>query len=151
METYLLKPWTMSDVEQMALFYKQHMAPQFTQYPWPRDLFEKFVKEHNGSVRLSTSLSLLLDQRGPVRMTGRCALSLPAEQHPQAVSVAPVQCSARRGCELAPIRQCNGPSHGHYPARALSAERDFGAGIFRSSWRPSPRAPSSTCTCPCTR
>jgi hypothetical protein len=49
-ETYLLKPWTMADVEQMALFYKQHMAPQFTQYPWPRELFEKFVNECNGSV-----------------------------------------------------------------------------------------------------
>lgn len=40
----------MADVEQMALFYKQHMAPLFTQYPWPRDLFEKFVKENSGSV-----------------------------------------------------------------------------------------------------
>lgn len=56
MDTFLCKPWTMGDIEQMGLFYETHMAPLYTQYPWPRDLFEQFVKENAGWVSLSPHL-----------------------------------------------------------------------------------------------
>lgn len=47
-ENFLSKPWTMEDVERCDQFYKSHLAPFYTEYPWPRHLFEKIVKENKG-------------------------------------------------------------------------------------------------------
>ncbi|CAG9465634.1 unnamed protein product [Pedinophyceae sp. YPF-701] len=47
-ENYLLRQWTMQDVEMADAFYKSHLAPGNTAFPWPRDLFERFVRENNG-------------------------------------------------------------------------------------------------------
>eukprot|EP00698_Gefionella_okellyi_P019561 TRINITY_DN6007_c0_g1_i1.p2 TRINITY_DN6007_c0_g1~~TRINITY_DN6007_c0_g1_i1.p2 ORF type:complete len:516 (+),score=106.80 TRINITY_DN6007_c0_g1_i1:34-1548(+) len=46
-ESILARQWTQQDVDQADLFYKTHNAG-FTPYPFPRDLFSKFVKENNG-------------------------------------------------------------------------------------------------------
>uniref|UniRef100_A0A6B2L2A5 Nicotinamide phosphoribosyltransferase n=1 Tax=Arcella intermedia TaxID=1963864 RepID=A0A6B2L2A5_9EUKA len=46
-ENYLSKPWTVQDVENAEKFYSTHGAGN-TPYPYPRDLFLKFVKENNG-------------------------------------------------------------------------------------------------------
>lgn len=47
-EHYIAKPWTMRDVDLAEAFYKQHMGPGFTEFPFPRSMFEKFVKDNNG-------------------------------------------------------------------------------------------------------
>eukprot|EP01080_Neovahlkampfia_damariscottae_P003703 gene3703-6592_t len=46
-ETYLYKQWTLEDVDAADKFYKTHNAGN-TPFPYPKDLFEKFVKENNG-------------------------------------------------------------------------------------------------------
>jgi len=46
-ETYLNKRWTIDDVEKADKFYKTHNVG-FTPYPYPKDLFLKFVKENDG-------------------------------------------------------------------------------------------------------
>lgn len=46
-DNYLNKQWTVKDVEQAELFYKTHNAG-FTSFPFPKDLFLKFIKENNG-------------------------------------------------------------------------------------------------------
>ncbi|KAJ3275741.1 hypothetical protein HDV01_007208 [Terramyces sp. JEL0728] len=46
-ENYIAKQYTVEDVEQAALFFKQHNAGA-TEFPFPKDLFLKFVKENNG-------------------------------------------------------------------------------------------------------
>jgi nicotinic acid phosphoribosyltransferase len=46
-EQYLDKKWTEEDVVKADLFYKTHNAG-FTEYPYPKDLFMKFVKENDG-------------------------------------------------------------------------------------------------------
>jgi len=54
-ETYLNKKWTEDDVNKAELFYKTHNSG-FTEYPYPKELFLKFVKENHGyfPVRLET-------------------------------------------------------------------------------------------------
>ena len=47
-ESYVAKKWTMEDVEKADTFFKTHMAPFYTEFPFPRALFEKFVKEKDG-------------------------------------------------------------------------------------------------------
>mmetsp|Transcript_21608 Transcript_21608/g.30033 ORF Transcript_21608/g.30033 Transcript_21608/m.30033 type:complete len:563 (+) Transcript_21608:171-1859(+) len=47
-ETFIHKQWTMKDVDDITLFYKQHKAPLATPYPFPEDLFRKFVAENDG-------------------------------------------------------------------------------------------------------
>uniref|UniRef100_A0A7S0MWA0 Nicotinamide phosphoribosyltransferase n=1 Tax=Pyramimonas obovata TaxID=1411642 RepID=A0A7S0MWA0_9CHLO len=47
-ETFLNKRWTVQDVENADKFYSQHLAPFYTEYPWPKDLFLKFIKENDG-------------------------------------------------------------------------------------------------------
>jgi len=47
-ENYISKPWTLEDVDRADIFYKTHMAPLYTAFPFPRSLFEKFVIENNG-------------------------------------------------------------------------------------------------------
>lgn len=46
-ENYFNKRWTVEDVEQADLFYKTHNVLN-TPYPFPKDLFLKFVKENYG-------------------------------------------------------------------------------------------------------
>lgn len=46
-ENYLEKRWTVQDVEQAALFYSTHNVLN-TEYPFPKDLFLKFVHENDG-------------------------------------------------------------------------------------------------------
>jgi hypothetical protein len=41
------KKWTMEDVEACDLFYKTH-GIGFSSFPFPKDLFTKFVKENDG-------------------------------------------------------------------------------------------------------
>lgn len=47
-ENYINKPWSMEDVAKADLFYKTHLGPNFSNFPFPRSLFEKFVRENNG-------------------------------------------------------------------------------------------------------
>ncbi|GLC38639.1 hypothetical protein PLESTB_000455100 [Pleodorina starrii] len=47
-ENYIAKPWTKEDVEMAEAFYKTHMSPAYTPFPFPRPLFEKFIRENNG-------------------------------------------------------------------------------------------------------
>lgn len=47
LENYIAVPWTEDDVNKADLFYKTHNAG-FSQYPYPKDLFMKFVKENKG-------------------------------------------------------------------------------------------------------
>ena len=46
-ENYVSVQWTELDVEQAAAFYSTHNAG-FTPFPFPRDLFLKFVRENRG-------------------------------------------------------------------------------------------------------
>lgn len=46
-ENYLNKQWTVEDVEEAAFFYSTHNVLG-TQYPFPKELFLKFVKENQG-------------------------------------------------------------------------------------------------------
>lgn len=46
-ETYLNRQWTLEDVERADKFYNTHNAGN-KPYPWPKDLFIKFIKENNG-------------------------------------------------------------------------------------------------------
>jgi nicotinamide phosphoribosyltransferase len=46
-ENYIARPWTAWDVEIAAHFYSTHNSAN-TAYPFPKELFMKFVKENNG-------------------------------------------------------------------------------------------------------
>lgn len=46
-ETYLSKKWTEQDVRKAALFFSTHNA-NFTEYPFPKELFLRIVNEHDG-------------------------------------------------------------------------------------------------------
>lgn len=46
-EEYLYRRWTQQDVDIAADFYRQHNAGN-TQYPFPEELFRKFVRENDG-------------------------------------------------------------------------------------------------------
>eukprot|EP01128_Nolandella_sp_AFSM9_P010696 TRINITY_DN743_c0_g2_i1.p1 TRINITY_DN743_c0_g2~~TRINITY_DN743_c0_g2_i1.p1 ORF type:complete len:532 (+),score=178.28 TRINITY_DN743_c0_g2_i1:62-1597(+) len=47
LENFLFKQWTLEDVEKADKFYSTHNAGN-NPYPYPKELFEKFVKENNG-------------------------------------------------------------------------------------------------------
>lgn len=47
-ENFVARQWTMKDVEDADAFYATHQAPMYTAYPYPRELFEKFIMENNG-------------------------------------------------------------------------------------------------------
>mmetsp|Transcript_35825 Transcript_35825/g.60367 ORF Transcript_35825/g.60367 Transcript_35825/m.60367 type:complete len:518 (-) Transcript_35825:704-2257(-) len=47
-ENFIAKQWTMEDVAKADKFYSQHMAPFYTDYPFPKEMFEKFIRENNG-------------------------------------------------------------------------------------------------------
>ncbi|KAJ2724076.1 hypothetical protein GGI07_002197 [Coemansia sp. Benny D115] len=46
-EHYISRQWTLQDVNMAEAFFKTHNAG-FTAFPFPRDLFLKFIAEHNG-------------------------------------------------------------------------------------------------------
>lgn len=46
-ETYLSTPWTNADVDRAKEFYSTHRVG-FTPFPFPEDLFRKFVRENRG-------------------------------------------------------------------------------------------------------
>ncbi|KAI8058459.1 nicotinate phosphoribosyltransferase family-domain-containing protein [Syncephalis plumigaleata] len=46
-EQLVVKPWTELDVQRADDFFKTHNAG-FTPFPFPKDLFLKFIREHNG-------------------------------------------------------------------------------------------------------
>lgn len=46
-DTYLSQPWTAEDVEAAANFFSTHNAG-YKNFPFPKDLFLKFVHENNG-------------------------------------------------------------------------------------------------------
>ncbi|KAK9909867.1 hypothetical protein WJX75_008746 [Coccomyxa subellipsoidea] len=48
LETYLLRQWTIEDVEKSEKFYRTHMAPAMTSFPFPKDLFLRFIEKHDG-------------------------------------------------------------------------------------------------------
>lgn len=48
LENYLLKQWTMDDVDKCDAFFSTHLAPTFSSFPYPKDLFIKFIKENDG-------------------------------------------------------------------------------------------------------
>ena len=43
-----MRRWTEQDIEHADLFYSTHMAPNFTSFPYPRELFLKFIRENDG-------------------------------------------------------------------------------------------------------
>lgn len=47
-EQYIERKWTKDDVKKADLFYSKHQAPNNSAYPYPRDLFLKFIKENKG-------------------------------------------------------------------------------------------------------
>ncbi|KAI8913558.1 nicotinate phosphoribosyltransferase family-domain-containing protein [Gorgonomyces haynaldii] len=46
-DNYIAKQYTVQDVEEASKFFETHNSGG-TQFPFPKDLFLKFVKEHNG-------------------------------------------------------------------------------------------------------
>eukprot|EP00775_Hariotina_reticulata_P005943 gene5943-6182_t len=48
MENYVMRPWTADDVNRAAAFYSTHLAPSYGPFPFPKELFMKFVQENNG-------------------------------------------------------------------------------------------------------
>ena len=50
LEQYIEKKWTKDDVKKADLFYSRHQAPNNSAYPYPRDLFLKFIKENNKEI-----------------------------------------------------------------------------------------------------
>jgi len=46
-ETFLNRQWTMEEMDQAADFFSTHNVP-FTPYPFPEELFRKFVRENDG-------------------------------------------------------------------------------------------------------
>jgi len=47
-ETFLCKKWTQQEVDNADKFYSTHMAPFYTEYPFPKELFTKFITENEG-------------------------------------------------------------------------------------------------------
>ncbi|KAF6250455.1 Quinolinate phosphoribosyl transferase [Scenedesmus sp. NREL 46B-D3] len=48
LENYVMRPWTADDVEKADVFFKTHLAPSHAAFPFPKDLYMKFVVENNG-------------------------------------------------------------------------------------------------------
>ncbi|RKP16430.1 NAPRTase-domain-containing protein, partial [Rozella allomycis CSF55] len=46
-ENYVNKKWTIDDIERASAFFKTHNA-NYTSFPFPEDLFLKFIKEKDG-------------------------------------------------------------------------------------------------------
>lgn len=48
LENFVSRRWTLQDVEMADLFFAGHMAPAYSAFPYPRDLFLKFITENAG-------------------------------------------------------------------------------------------------------
>ena len=48
LRNFIERKWTMEDVEKADAFYSMHLAPNYSKYPYPKDLFVKFIKENDG-------------------------------------------------------------------------------------------------------
>ncbi|KAI3429358.1 hypothetical protein D9Q98_005453 [Chlorella vulgaris] len=48
LENYVARRWTAKDVEMADCFFATHMAPGYTAFPYPRDIFLKFIAENDG-------------------------------------------------------------------------------------------------------
>jgi nicotinic acid phosphoribosyltransferase len=46
-ETFVAKRWTMEDLENADKFFKTHNS-SYTPFPFPKNLFEKFIRENDG-------------------------------------------------------------------------------------------------------
>lgn len=62
-ERVLLRKWTLRDVELAEAFYKTHKAPDYSEFPFPKHLFEKFINENDGRIRTPVTLSTSADSR----------------------------------------------------------------------------------------
>ena len=47
-DTFVARKWTREDVERADVFFSQHAAPANGPYPFPKDLFLRFVEENDG-------------------------------------------------------------------------------------------------------
>ncbi|ORY47722.1 NAPRTase-domain-containing protein [Rhizoclosmatium globosum] len=50
-QNYLEKPWTQQDLDDAVIFFKTHKATldgSHTEFPFPKDLFQKMIDENNG-------------------------------------------------------------------------------------------------------
>jgi len=47
-EHHVSKRWTIQEIDKVDAFYATHMAPGHGKFPYPRELFLRFIKEHNG-------------------------------------------------------------------------------------------------------
>lgn len=73
-ESHFKYQWTMADVDKAAHFYKTH-GVGFKEFPFPRELFEKFVKENNGYLPVKVEAL----QEGSVVHAGCPAFQITAE------------------------------------------------------------------------
>lgn len=48
LETYVTRQWTKDDVNKAAVFFSSHMAPGYTNFPFPKELMSRFVQQNNG-------------------------------------------------------------------------------------------------------
>lgn len=48
LEAFIARQWTQKDVDNAAAFFSTHMAPGFTDFPFPKDIMNKFVRENRG-------------------------------------------------------------------------------------------------------
>ncbi|EFN59608.1 hypothetical protein CHLNCDRAFT_133026 [Chlorella variabilis] len=48
LENFVARRWTLQDVELADRFFGSHMAPGYTAFPYPKDLFLKFIAENDG-------------------------------------------------------------------------------------------------------
>jgi hypothetical protein len=48
LDQHVSRRWTALDVERADAFYATHMAPGHSPFPYPRDLFLKFIAENGG-------------------------------------------------------------------------------------------------------
>ncbi|KAK9816981.1 hypothetical protein WJX72_007792 [[Myrmecia] bisecta] len=48
LENFITRQWTLLDIERADSFYRTHLAPAQSLFPYPKELFLKFVKENNG-------------------------------------------------------------------------------------------------------
>lgn len=78
-EQYVCRKWTAQDVERADAFYSRHMAPTHTAYPYPKDLFLKFIEENDGymPVRIeSLPEGTAIHAHVPVFQVGTCCMAV---------------------------------------------------------------------------
>ncbi|GMH45188.1 hypothetical protein BSKO_13145 [Bryopsis sp. KO-2023] len=48
LETFVQRQWTLDDLEKASKFYSTHMLPFSTEFPFPKELFRRFITENDG-------------------------------------------------------------------------------------------------------